>query len=74
MLNGLLLCLVCATYPPSHWDLLLDLVLLAFVLYLFYRVLGPDSNDVAFVEWTLTTCIAVYAAIVTTVLSRPRDN
>jgi hypothetical protein len=69
--SGLLVCLACANYPPSRWNFLLDLTLLAIVLYLLYLVVGPDSNDVAFIEWTLSVGVAAYTAILTAVLNRP---
>jgi hypothetical membrane protein len=71
ILTGLLISLVCATSPPSRGILLLDFILLGLVLFVFYRVLGPDSNDVALDEWALSACIAAYTAILAAVLKPP---
>jgi hypothetical protein len=71
ILTGLLISLVCATYPPSRGILLLDLGLLAVVLFVYYRILGPDSNDVALDEWALAACMSLYSAILTAVLKPP---
>ena len=85
--TGLLICLALASYPLVRKGgtsgiamLPLVLILLVVVLYLFYLVLAPDDhapdhgllNNVAFVEWTLSVCIALYTAILTAVLSGRR--
>ena len=82
--TGLLICLALASYPLVRKGgtsgiamLPLVLILLVVVLYLFYLVLAPGDhapdhgllNNVAFVEWALSVCIALYTAILTVVLS-----
>ena len=77
MFTGLLICLSLASYRRIRSGgisgiamLFLLAGLLAIVLYLFYLVVGPDSNNVAFIEWILSAGVAAYSAVVTLVLSR----